>query len=75
MPLLDAVLDDAIALMLAGRGRLLEDSAALQLGETLEESEDGVLIVALEGHGLAPRDPAAAMVQSPVRPSTDGVWR
>ena len=57
---LDAVLDDAVALVLVGRGRLLEDSAALQFGETLTESEDSVLVVALEGYWLASCDAEVA---------------
>ena len=57
---LDAVLDDAVALMLVRGGRLLEGPAALERDEALPKCENGVLVVALQGHGLTSCDAEGA---------------
>jgi hypothetical protein len=53
---LDAVLNDAIALVLVGGGRLLESAAAVEGNESLPQCENGVLVVALEGDWLSSGD-------------------
>ena len=61
---LDAILDDAVALVLVRGGRLLQRPAALERDESLEESDDGRLVVALQGHGMTRAMPTAESAQT-----------
>ena len=51
LPELDGVLDNAVALVLAGGGGLLEGPASLKCDEPLAESDNRMLVVTLEATG------------------------
>ena len=56
---LDAILYDAVALVLVRGRRLLEHATALEHGEAVPKRENGILVVALQGDRLAPGDAKA----------------
>ena len=53
---LNAVLNDAVAFVLMGRGRLFKDAATLEGGKAIPKGQDGILVIAFEGHWLASCD-------------------